>query len=61
MTVPRNPDGDAALWKILLMEAKCAVKRRITPAGTAVDPPPTPYLILALYSQYSHRQEPRSP
>ena len=51
MTVPRNPDGDAALWKILLMEAKCAVKRRITPAGTAVDPPATPYLIVPVLGQ----------
>jgi hypothetical protein len=51
VVVPRNPDGDAALWKILLMEAKCEVKRRIAPAGTAVDEPPTPYLIVPVLGQ----------
>ena len=51
MSVPRNPDGDAPLWKVLLMEAKCTVKRRITPAGIPVPAPASPYLVVPVLGQ----------
>ncbi|MFG1930520.1 sialate O-acetylesterase [Mycobacterium sp. NPDC048908] len=51
MSARRNPDGDALLWRRALMEAKSAVKRRLAPAGTPVDPPPTPYLIVPVLGQ----------
>jgi Carbohydrate esterase, sialic acid-specific acetylesterase len=47
----RNPDGDSPLWRRALVEAKSAVKRRLAPAGTAVDPPDTPYLIVPVLGQ----------
>ncbi len=31
MSAQRNPDGDSALWRQLLVEAKCVVKRLIAP------------------------------
>jgi hypothetical protein len=51
MSVPRNPDGDAPLWKQFLAEAKCAVKHRIAPAGSAVTPPDSPYLVVPVLGQ----------
>ena len=51
MSVPRNPDGDAQLWKVLLMEAKCAVKRLITPAGIPAASPSSPYLVVPILGQ----------
>ncbi len=51
MRTPRNPDGDAPLWKRLAFELKCAVKRRIAPKGVPVTPPDEPYLIVAILGQ----------
>lgn len=51
MSVPRNPDGDAELWKQLVMEAKCVVKRAIAPAGMAVSAPSLPYLVVPVLGQ----------
>jgi hypothetical protein len=47
----RNPDGDYPLWKRLLVEAKCAVKRRIAAPGLPVQPPARPYLIVPILGQ----------
>ncbi|MBP1819935.1 hypothetical protein J3E61_003498 [Mycobacterium sp. OAE908] len=51
MSARRNPDGDSPLWRRALMEAKSAVKRRLAPAGTPVDPPDSPYLIVPVLGQ----------
>ncbi|GAC1405466.1 MAG: sialate O-acetylesterase [Mycobacterium sp.] len=51
MSAGRNPDGDAPLWRRVAMDAKSAVKRRLAPAGTAVDPPDSPYLIVPVLGQ----------
>ena len=51
MAVPRNPDGDAAPWRRVVVEAKCVVKRRLVPTGTAVVPPEAPYLIVPVLGQ----------
>ena len=51
MAAPRNPDGDSALWRQLLVEAKCVVKRVIAPRGTPVDAPPSPYLVVPVLGQ----------
>lgn len=51
MRTPRNPDGDAPLWKRLAFEAKCSVKRRIAPKGVPVDPPNEPYLVVPILGQ----------
>ena len=51
MSARRNPDGDSPLWRRALVEAKSAVKRRLAPAGTPVDPPATPYLIVPILGQ----------
>jgi hypothetical protein len=47
----RNPDGDSPLWRRAVVEAKSAVKRRLAPAGTRVDPPDDPYLIVPVLGQ----------
>ena len=51
MSARRNPDGDSPLWRRALTEAKGAVKRRLAPAGTPVDPPDAPYLIVPVLGQ----------
>lgn len=51
MSAPRNPDGDAPLWQLLVFEAKCAVKRRIAPIGTPVPQPESPYLVVPVLGQ----------
>ncbi|WP_304115270.1 sialate O-acetylesterase [Mycolicibacterium bacteremicum] len=51
MRTPRNPDGDAPLWKRLAFEAKCFVKRRIAAKGVPVDPPDEPYLVVPILGQ----------
>lgn len=47
----RNPDGDSPLWRRLLIEAKCTVKRRIAKPGVPVDPPAEPYLVVPILGQ----------
>jgi carbohydrate esterase-like sialic acid-specific acetylesterase len=47
----RNPDGDSPLWRRALTEAKSSVKRRIASAGTSVDAPAAPYLIVPVLGQ----------
>jgi Carbohydrate esterase, sialic acid-specific acetylesterase len=47
----RNPDGDSPPLRRVLMEVKSAVKRRLAPAGTPVDPPHAPYLIVPVLGQ----------
>jgi len=39
------------LWRRALTEAKSVVKRRLAPAGSPVDPPKTPYLIVPVLGQ----------
>ena len=51
MSAPRNPDGDSPLWRRAVLEAKSAVKRRLAPAGTPVDQPDDPYLIVPVLGQ----------
>jgi hypothetical protein len=51
MTARRNPDGDSRLWRRLLIEAKCVVKRRIAKPGTPVDRPERPYLVVPILGQ----------
>jgi hypothetical protein len=51
MSVARSPDGDVPLWKLLLVEAKSIVKRRIAPAGRPVPPPAAPYLVVPVIGQ----------
>lgn len=51
MTARRNPDGDSPLWRRLLMEAKCVVKRRIAKPGIPVPPPELPYLVVPILGQ----------
>ncbi|MCV7283148.1 sialate O-acetylesterase [Mycolicibacterium flavescens] len=51
MSARRNPDGDSALWRQLVVEAKCVVKRLIAPRGTPVDPPASPYLVVPVLGQ----------
>jgi hypothetical protein len=36
MIARRNPDGDSPLWRRLLVEADCAVKRRLAPRAQPV-------------------------
>jgi hypothetical protein len=47
----RNPDGDSALWRQLVIEAKCVVKRRIAKPGIPVDRPALPYLVVPILGQ----------
>ena len=47
----RNPDGDDPLWRQLMVEAKCVVKRRLAPRGTAVARPDAPYLVVPVLGQ----------
>jgi hypothetical protein len=47
----RNPHGDSPIWRRALSEAKRTVVRRIAPAGTPVDPPKRPYLVVPILGQ----------
>lgn len=51
MRTPRNPDGDAPLWKRAAFELKCFIKRRIAPKGVPVAPPSEPYLVVPILGQ----------
>lgn len=51
MREPRNPDGDAPLWKRLAFELKCSIKRLIAGKGVPVSPPEQPYLIVPILGQ----------
>jgi hypothetical protein len=51
MIARRNPDGDSPVWRRLLIEAKCVVKRRIAKAGIPVEPPELPYLVVPILGQ----------
>lgn len=51
MRTPRNPDGDAPLWKRLGFELKCTLKRRLAPRGIPVSAPEHPYLIVPILGQ----------
>jgi hypothetical protein len=51
MIARRNPDGDSPVWRRLLVEAKCVVKRRIAKAGIPVDTPELPYLVVPILGQ----------
>jgi hypothetical protein len=51
MPARRNPDGDSPLWRRLLVEVKCAVKRRRAPRGQSVAAPEHPYLVVAVLGQ----------
>lgn len=51
MGKPRNPDGDAPLWKLAAFELKCAVKRRLAKKGVPVPPPSRPYLVVPILGQ----------
>lgn len=51
MRTPRNPDGDAPLWKRAAFEVKCFIKRRIAPKGIPVTPPREPYLVVPILGQ----------
>jgi hypothetical protein len=51
MIARRNPDGDSPVWRRLLIEAKCVVKRRIAKAGIPVQPPKLPYLVVPILGQ----------
>jgi hypothetical protein len=51
MSARRNPDGDSPLWRRLLVEAKCVVKRRLASRGVPVEPPDSPYLVVPILGQ----------
>jgi len=51
MSAPRNPDGDSPLWRRLLVDLKCIVKRRIAKPGIPVDEPRLPYLVVPILGQ----------
>jgi hypothetical protein len=51
MSASRDPHGDSPLWRRAAMEVKAALKRRLAAAGTAVDPPDDPYLIVPVLGQ----------
>jgi hypothetical protein len=51
MNARRNPDGDSPLWRRLLIEAKCVVKRRIAKPGIPVQEPELPYLVVPILGQ----------
>jgi hypothetical protein len=51
MIARRNPDGDSPVWRRLLIEAKCVVKRRIAKPGIPVDAPELPYLVVPILGQ----------
>lgn len=51
MRTPRNPDGDAPLWRQAAGELKCALKRRLAPRGIPVTPPTKPYLVVPILGQ----------
>jgi hypothetical protein len=51
MPARRNPDGDSPSWRRLLVEVKCAVKRRRAPRGQSVAAPEHPYLVIAVLGQ----------
>lgn len=51
MSARRNPDGDGPLWRRLLVELKCVVKRRIAKPGLPVSQPDLPYLVVPILGQ----------
>lgn len=51
MRTPRNPDGDAPLWKRAAFELKCFIKRRLACKGIAVEAPAEPYLVVPILGQ----------
>lgn len=51
MRPPRNPDGDAPLWKRAAFELKCFLKRRLAAKGIPVTPPSQPYLVVPILGQ----------
>jgi hypothetical protein len=51
MTARRNPDGDSPLWRRLLIDAKCVVKRRLAKPGIPVGRPDEPYLVVPILGQ----------
>jgi hypothetical protein len=51
MSVARNPDGDAPLWRRAAFEAKSALKRRLASRGTPVGAPDSPYLVVPILGQ----------
>jgi hypothetical protein len=51
MIARRNPDGDSPIWRRLLIEAKCIVKRRIAKPGIPVEAPELPYLVVPILGQ----------
>ncbi len=51
MRTPRNPDGDAPLWRRAGMEVKSFVRRRLAGKGVAVTPPDRPYLVVPILGQ----------
>jgi hypothetical protein len=51
MAARRNPDGDSPLWRRLLVDVKCAVKRGRAPRGQSVAAPEHPYLVVAVLGQ----------
>ena len=50
-TARRNPDGDSALWRQLIVGAKCVILRATAPRGRPVDPPEKPYLVVPILGQ----------
>jgi hypothetical protein len=51
MIARRNPDGDSPVWRRLLIELKCVVKRRIAKPGIPVQAPELPYLVVPILGQ----------
>jgi hypothetical protein len=51
MIARRNPDGDYPLYKQLLVQAKCVVKRRMAKPGVPVARPELPYLVVPILGQ----------
>ena len=51
MIARRNPDGDSPVWRRLLIELKCIVKRRIAKPGIPVQAPELPYLVVPILGQ----------
>src|ERR1700712_4993913 len=50
-SAPRDPDGDSPFLSQVVVEAKCFVKRRLASAGTPVNPPDSPYLVVPILGQ----------
>jgi len=51
MRAPRNPDGDAPLWRRAGMKCKSFVRRRLADRGVPVAPPDQPYLVVPILGQ----------